>query len=373
MGANIRLGRILGIPLNLNYSWFAIFAIVTVSLGAFYFPDRYNWSTALNWVIAFITSFLFFASVVAHELVHSVISTRMGVPVKGINLFIFGGVSQISAEPTSARNEFIMAGAGPASSIVLGGIFTGLAVGFRHVSEPVYALTYWLAIINFSLGVFNMVPGFPLDGGRVFRSALWGATGDFRRATHIAARTGQGVGYAMIFSGIIMIFVGFWPSGIWLALIGWFLENAASGSYRASLLKDILAPYKAADVMTQDCSLVPPQLSVQELVDEYILRANRRCLVVADNGHVLGIVTLHDVQSAPRHTWPETRVEQVMTPLEKLHAALPTDSALAVMERMDEEDINQMPVVEAGEVKGMIGRDSLIRFVRTHAELYSSR
>jgi Zn-dependent protease len=369
MGGSIRLGSILGIPLSINYSWFIIFAIVTVSLGSFYFPDRYDWSPAVNWIIALATSLLFFCSVLAHELTHSVISERMGVPVKGINLFIFGGVSQITREASRARNELIMAGAGPASSIVLGLVFLALAFAFRDVSEPVYALSYWLSIINFSLGAFNLVPGFPLDGGRVFRSIIWGTTGDYRRATAIAARTGQGVGYLMIFGGVILIFIGLWPSGIWLALIGWFLENAASSSYRASLLRDMLAPYTASDVMTQDCAFIPPETSVRTLVDEHILRQNRRCFMVADDGHLRGIVTLYNLRNTPRSRWQATRVEEIMTPYEKLLVAAPNDSAVSVLERMDENDVNQLPVIENGQVRGMIGRDNLLRFIRTHAEL----
>ncbi|MDO8490677.1 MAG: site-2 protease family protein, partial [Dehalococcoidia bacterium] len=285
MRSSFKLGEILGIPFLINYTWFIIFVFVTVTLALFYFPPTYpDWPQALYWVIGVAASLLFFGSVLGHELAHSMVARSQDIPVKSITLFVFGGVSRITKEATTPGKEAILAAAGPLSSVVFGGFFVLVYLATRGVSEPIAALSFYLAYINFLLAAFNMIPGFPMDGGRVFRSFLWWITKNYRRATHIASLTGQGIAYAFIAGGILSIFFipGFLVTGIWFALIGWFLENAASGSYRQMMLKEALQGFKARDVMTQDCALVSPSLSVRALVNEYILPTSRRCFVVSD-------------------------------------------------------------------------------------------
>jgi len=371
VSGTIRLGKLLGIPLHLHYSWFFIFALVTLSLSAFYFPQLYpEWSRQLAWVVGLATSLFFFASVVAHELTHSVVSMRFGVPVKSITLFIFGGVARITREPLKARGELLMALAGPASSLVLAGIFWGIALLTAPVSQPVNALAAWLARINALLAVFNLIPGFPLDGGRVLRSILWGATGNLRRATRWATLLGQGIAYLFILGGIILAYTtGDWVSGLWLAFIGWFLQNAASSSYRQAVLRDALTGITAAEVMTQDCPLVPPGLSVQGLVEGNVLHTGRRCFMVASGERLEGIMTLHHIKAVARPLWATTPVSQAMTPIEQVQTASPREDMVSLLERMDSQDINQLPVVEGGKLLGIVARDSILKFIRIHSEL----
>jgi Zn-dependent protease/CBS domain-containing protein len=371
MNGSFRLGKLLGIPIHLHYSWFFIFALVTLSLSGFYFPELYpDWSPQLAWGVGVATSLFFFASVVAHELTHSLVSMRFGVPVRSITLFIFGGVARISREPILPRGELLMALAGPLCSLFLGGLFWGLALLAAPVSQPVNALAAWLARINVLLAVFNLIPGFPLDGGRVFRSLVWGATKDLRRATRYATFLGQGIAYLFIFGGILLAFLTRdWVSGLWLAFIGWFLENAASSSYRQAVLRDALKGITAAEVMTQDCSLVPPNLSVQELVESNVLHSGRRCFMVASGEKLEGMITLHHIKAVARPLWPITPVSQAMIPIDQVQTASPQEEMVSLLERMDSQDINQLPVVEGGRLLGIVARDNILRFIRIHSEL----
>jgi Zn-dependent protease len=371
MNGSIRLGKVLGIPVLIHYSWLFIFALVTLSLSGFYFPQTYpTWSTRLCWGVGVATSLLFFASVLAHELSHSLVSMRFGVPVKSITLFIFGGVARIGREPIQARGELLMALAGPVSSLVLAGIFWVVSLLAAPVSQPIKALAEYLALINALLAVFNLIPGFPLDGGRVLRSILWGATKDFRRATRYATLLGQGIAFLFILGGILLAFLTRdWVSGLWLAFIGWFLENAASSSYRQAVLLDALKGVTVAEVMTQDCPLVPPDLSVRELVDGNILRSGRRCFMVASGEKLEGMMTLHNIKAVPNTLWSTTPLSQAMTPIGQVQTASPNEEMVTLLERMDSQDINQLPVVEGGRLLGIVARDNILRFIRIHSEL----
>lgn len=370
MSSSLRLGKLFGIPFGINYSWFIIFAIVTASLALGYFPSEYrHWSPLQSWVVGIATSLLFFASVVAHELAHSIVSIAFGIPVKSITLFLFGGVSQISREAARPRSELIMAAAGPATSLAIAAFFGAISFITSGFSEHLSALAAWLGIINVALALFNMVPGFPLDGGRVLRAILWGMTGNYKRATRIASLSGQGVAYLLIFAGVYLMLRGNLPNGLWLMLIGWFLENAASASYRQVELREALQGYKAAELMTQDCPSVPRDLTLGDLVRRHIFLTGRRCFLVSGDGRLEGMVTLREVKKVPQERWDTMTVAQAMLPAEKLHVARYDEDALTILERMDEEDINQMPVTKDGEVVGMIGRDNLLRFIRTRSEL----
>jgi Zn-dependent protease len=245
----IPIGKAFGISLKLHYSWFIIFALVTWALAAGYFPSAYpTWSVATRIAAGMITSVLFFGSVLVHELMHSIVSQRQGIPVRSITLFIFGGVSQITSEPKQPRDEFNMAIAGPLSSLVIGGILFGIYFGWRHVDtfavQFITAIAYWLGYINLVLGIFNLIPGFPLDGGRVFRSLLWWRSGNLKSATRTASNIGRVVGFLFIFGGVWLIFTGNWVNGIWLALIGWFLESAATGSSCCRICSRAMSPAK---------------------------------------------------------------------------------------------------------------------------------
>ena len=371
MGGGFNLGKVFGIQVRLHFTWFIIFFLVTISLSWQFFPASYpGWNQSLYWVIGIITSLLFFASVLAHELAHSLVGRVNGIPIKSITLFIFGGIAQMTKEATKAGAELKMAIAGPACSLVLGGIFALLWWLTRGVIEPVAAMAFWLAWINVVLAVFNMIPGFPLDGGRVFRSLVWRFTGNYQRATRIATRLGQGVAYAFILGGILIMFLlQEWLGGLWIIFIGWFLQYAASISYRQAQQREALHGFTAAQVMTSDYMAIPSNITVSQLVQEHVLFKGHRLFLVTDAGEVRGMVTMHHIKSVPQSNWDMTPVEKIMVPADQLKVVRPEQDALSVLEQMDENDINQMPVVNERRVIGLITRDNLARFLRTRAEL----
>jgi len=370
MKSSFQLGRVLDIPIGVNYTWFIIFALITVSLAMVHFPENYPfWPDQTYWLAGLVASLLFFGSVVAHELAHSVVAISSGIPVKSITLFVFGGVAQITREASKPRTELVMSLAGPLSSLLLAGLFFVISLATLYLSQPMSAIADWLASVNLVLALFNLIPGFPLDGGRVLRSIVWWATDNHRLASRVASLMGQGVSYLFIIVGVFTMFRGEWLNGLWLAFIGWFLDNAAGESYRQVVLQDAVRGYTARDLMTRDCPTVDSNRSLSELVHDYILPAGRRCFLVTDNDQLTGIVTLHNIKAVPRDQWGETPVSRVMTPVERLKSVKPTDEVLTILQRMDEEDVNQMPVVEDGVVVGMIGRDSLLHFLRTRSDL----
>jgi Zn-dependent protease len=369
-GNSLRLGRVLGIEVKLDYSWFIVFALVTFSLAGEYFPSTYpGWSRAEYWLTGITTAVLFFLSVLAHELAHSVVSQASGVPVKDITLFIFGGAAQISDEPKTAGGEFRMALVGPLTSLALSLAFWVL--GFLGaVAGPILgALSYWLARINLSLALFNLIPGFPLDGGRVLRALLWAATRNLKRATLIATSVGRLVAYGFIFFGVWQFFRGNWADGLWIAFIGWFVENAAAASYRRVALREILAGHTVRELMTNDCVLVPRHYTLDTLVDEVILPTGRRCFPVSEDNQLYGLVTVHRINQVPRSAWKQTRAEQVMIPRAELKSVGPDDDLNQVLERMAAEDVNQFLVLSDGKLLGMLARDRLLNFIQVRSEL----
>lgn len=374
MGNAFNLGKLFGIQFRLHYTWFIIFFLITISLSWQIFPFSHPaWPFFLYWVMGIITSLLFFASVVAHELAHSLVGRANGIPVKSITLFIFGGISLMTREATKAKDELLMAGAGPACSLALSGFFGLLWLFTQGVVEPLAAMALWLAYVNLMLAVFNLIPGFPLDGGRVLRSLLWRITGNYRRSTQVATRIGQGVGYLFILCGILIFFLrpfGLnWFSGLWLVFIGWFLETAASVSYRQAQWREALQRFSAFQVMTADCAAVPPNITVSQLIQGYILTGGRQCFLIADEGRLEGVLVLHNIKSLPQPKWEVTQLREIMTPVDKLRTAHPDQNALSILEQMDESEIDQMPVVSESGVIGLITRDSLMRFLRIHSEL----
>jgi Zn-dependent protease/CBS domain-containing protein len=370
----IPIGRAFGISLRLHYSWFIIFALVTWALAASYYPSVFpSWNLGSRVAAGIITSLLFFGSVLAHELAHSIISQRQGIPVESITLFVFGGVSQITEEPKQPKDEFRMAIAGPLTSLVLGGILWGIFFWVRDSNafglQFIAAITYWLGYINLALGVFNLIPGFPLDGGRVFRSLWWWRSHNLRSATRIASSIGRIIGYLFILGGIYLVFTSYWFDGIWLALIGWFLESAAAGSYRQLLLQDMLKGHVASEIMSRDCVLIPPETNVERLVNENILTSGRRCFPVGSGSQVVGMMTLHNVRMVPRERWGMETVQEVMTPFDKLKWVGPDEDLSNVFRILIQNDINQVPVVQDGQIVGMVTRENLLNFVNIRSGL----
>jgi len=360
-------GRIFGIPLYLHPSWFIIFLLITLSLRTQFTSQHPHWSPAQHWILGIVTSVLFFASVIFHELSHSVVALHYRIPVKSITLFVFGGLSSIGREAENAKQEFNIAIAGPLSSLFLAGCFW-LIAHFWHGNEMVVAAAGWLWWINLTLAIFNLVPGFPLDGGRVLRGIVWGINKDFTRATRVASNAGRVFAYLMISVGVWQALNGNWVGGLWLAFIGWFLLTAAQESYAQVAIRNTLTGLRAEDIMTRDVPTVPRDMSLEEYVHE-VLRTGRRFHIVTGMGNPVGIVTLHAARTIPREEWANTSIQAVMIPLERIHSASPEEPAIEVLERMQREDINQMPVVTADHIIGMIARETILRVLQTRLQM----
>jgi Zn-dependent protease len=371
MKSNIRLGRIFGIEIGLHYSWFIIAALITFSLADHFRVVNHSWSPATIWGSAIVTSLLFFLGLLAHELSHSLVARAHKLPVRRITLFALGGVSVIEKESPDAKTEFLVAIVGPLTSVLIGGAMWGIArlMGGNSEANPVIAVLLWLGAINVGLGVFNMLPGYPLDGGRVLRSIVWGFTHNMERATKIAARVGQGVAIIFIFGGIYAFFKGAGFNGLWIAFIGWFLLQAAGANYMEVELKHALEGLTASDLMSRESIVVPGPTSVQDFVDHHLLRTGRRCFMVSVQGRLGGLVTAHEVKSLDRELWPSTPVQQIMRPIQQVRVVAPDTPVMNVLEMMAQADLNQVPVVSNQEVVGILSRGDILQALRSRVEL----
>jgi len=369
MEARVELGRIWGIPIGLHPSWFLIFGLLTWSLAMGYFPEESPaLSPAAHLLLGGLTSLLFFGSVLAHELGHSLIALRNSIPVRRITLFIFGGVAQIEKEPSSPGVEFRIAIAGPLASLALAILFE--TVYLLDQSIPYLAApSIYLARINFLLAAFNMIPGFPLDGGRVLRALVWRFTGSFHRATKAASSTGQLVALGFVGVGVYTIFNGGLFNGLWLAFIGWFLQNAAASSLAASNMQQSLRGITVGQVMSRECARVPSLLPLSQLVAERVLNGAQRCFFVFDNGHLRGLLTLREITAVPQRKWGFTTAEQIMVPLERLTRVGPDTDLMEALQMMDSANVNQVPVVDEGDVVGTLSREQVLHYIRLRAEL----
>ncbi len=372
MDASVKLGRIWGIPVGLHISWFLVFGLVTWSLASGYFLTEYpDLPKTAQWLLGGATSLLFFMSVLLHELGHSVVALRNKIPVRGITLFIFGGVAQIGKEPQTPGVEFRIAIAGPLTSLALAGLFGGLWLLDR--AQPYLAApSIWLARINLILGLFNLIPGFPLDGGRVLRAIIWKITANFYRATQIASYAGQVVAFGFIGLGLLTILRGNFFNGLWLAFIGWFLQNAAASSYAQVNLQRMLRDVTVAQVMSPECNQVPGNIPLDQLVEEKILTGGHRCFLVTEDGDRLrGMLTLRDVTAIPRANWSRVLAEQAMVPREKLILANPDMHILELLQTMDNAQVAQVPVVKADQIVGVISREHILHYIRILGEIGS--
>ncbi|HTP68232.1 MAG TPA: site-2 protease family protein [Dongiaceae bacterium] len=378
----IRIGRILGIPIFLDVSWILVFALFTWSLyGQFSSAQHSSWNSTERWGLALITSFLFFASVVFHELAHSVVAQRYKIKVLSITLFLFGGLARIAREPSQPLQEFNIAIAGPIASGFLAGVFWSLATlsPFEMLRGSAEILYY----MNGTLALFNLLPGFPLDGGRVFRALVWGATKDFSRATRVAGASGKLIAYIMIALGILSFIAGREPGssfewvsrygGPWLAFIGWFLLVAAQASVTQVTIRETLVGLTAADVMSQEVPTIPGSMSLPEYSAE-VLRTGRRIHIVTMDDRLVGLMNVAALNTVPRDEWDMNSVQAVMVPREKILWASPEEPLQRVLERLIAADVNQMPVVRhtddsAAHIIGMITRDAILRVIQTRSEL----
>ena len=373
--SGFRIGSVLGIPIYLHASWLLIFALITYSLAMQFTQLHPQWSVTQHWTVGLATSLLFFASILFHELSHSVVAMHYKIRVVSITLFIFGGVARIGREPSKAVQEFNIAIAGPLSSLALAAFFFGLTL-FSPYSDALGALATWLAWINLSIAIFNLLPGFPLDGGRIFRAAVWGATKDFTRATRSAGVAGQLVAYGMMLVGAWFATAkNDWQTGLWLACIGFYLQSAARDSIAQLAIRETLAGLHASDVMNNEV----PTINRNTTLDEYsleVLRTGRRVHLVVTEDRLVGMMNVQALNSVPREEWSNNSIQAVMIPRERISWAAPEEPLLRLLERLLAADINQMPVVQSSgtddaQVVGMITRDSILRVMQTRAELGS--
>lgn len=368
-----RLGRIAGIEVLIHWSWFAIFGLLTWWLSVGFFAEVYGeWSAGARWASALVTSLAFFGSVLLHELSHSLVARRLGLPVKNITLFIFGGVSALAEEPHDPRQEFQVAIVGPLTSLALAlafGVIALLAWTQDAGDSPPGAIAEYLAFINLAVGLFNMLPGYPLDGGRVLRSGLWARKGNLLAATRTASTAGTVVAFGLMAAGVISILAGSFVGGAWFIVIGWFLRGASESSYRQLLVRSTLEGTKVGLVVNRGFLTAAPDVTLEQLVNDYMLSRGQRCVPVVAGEELLGLVTMSDLRRVPRSEWSTTSAFRAMTPRERLRTVSPLEEATAAMEAMAILDVHQLPVTEDGRFLGFVTRADIIKLIQTRGEL----
>lgn len=388
MTGGIRIGRIFGINIRIDWSWLFIFFLIAWNLGTSFSRLHPDWGTGLAWVIGVVAALLFFVSVLIHELAHSLVAVSQGVPVRGITLFLFGGVSNIQRDPPSPKAEFLIAIVGPIASIVIGVVLTwlvGVSLGpidtvtateeAISLLNPVATMFAWLGSINILLALFNLIPGFPLDGGRVLRSILWAATNNLRQATRWATWVGQAIAWLFIIAGIAMVFGARVPllgagliNGLWLAFIGWFLNTAASQSYQQLVMQEVLEDVPVARLMRRNPPTTSGSSSVSQLVYDYAMGTDDYAFPVMDGDKLIGIVTLDDVRSVSRDQWDATRVADIMTPVDRLVLTTINEDAADAVRKLIERDVRQLPVMHEGRLAGLLRRRDIMRWLQLHSD-----
>ena len=388
MGKGIPLGRIAGIEVVADWSLLIIFGLITFSLAAGVFPIWHpDWSVGLYWSTALGASVLFFVSVLLHELSHAIVGRASGITVRRITLFIFGGMAHMESEPRAWRAELIMAVVGPITSLALGIMFlwlAGLAAGPVELSpeepqralaqlSPLATLLFWLGPVNILLGIFNLVPGFPLDGGRALRAIMWGITGNLQKATRWASFSGQlfawfliAVGIGMIFGLRVPVLGGGLINGVWLAFIGWFLNNAALMSYRQMLVKDALENVPVSRLMQTRVTHVAPDTLIETLVDDHLMASGQRVFPVLENGKLVGMVSVGDLRKAKRSAWDSTPVADVMTKSSSLATVRPDTDVTDALELISGRDVNQLPVLDRERLVGLLRREDILKWLLLH-------
>jgi Zn-dependent protease len=356
-----KIGSIIGIPIKIHFSWIIVFGLITWSLSTYYFPNAAPDLPAVSyWIKGTLAALLLFTSVCVHELAHSIVARRYGLSIISITLFIFGGVAQIKGEPPRPEAEFRIAIAGPASSFLLAFFFYFLSL---NTIGGVKALFAYVAQINLIIGAFNLIPGFPMDGGRVLRSVIWEKKRDFFYATRKAAGIGQKIAIFFIFFGIFSIFAGM-PGGIWLMLVGWFLFTAAQASYQQAGLQQILTGVRVRNIMTRDIVTLSPSMTLANVVDDYFLKYGYGGFPVVENGTLSGILTLKEVKNTPREDWGTVKVSDILPPHDKKWEISPDEEVLKVLELMMKADKGRIIVTEKGSIVGLITRNGIARYLQ---------
>jgi len=359
----VPIGRIFGICIDLDYSWFLIVGLMTWVLAESYFPGLFpDWTRGEYWLIGFAASILLFASVLIHELGHSIVAQGFGIPVPRITLFLFGGVSQIATEAPSPQKEFWISVIGPITSLLLAAIFWEIEPLVISV-QPLFALVKYLALINVVLALFNLVPGYPLDGGRILRAFLWRTTRNHHRATMAAGITGRFFGFLLIFWGIWQALTGDIGGGIWIAVIGWFLESAAASQVQQESLKSLLDGHRVEEAMQRHLVEIPKDMTVQELARETVFTAGSEPAVVTYEGSPQGMVTLAEIREMPKEAWPTTRAVQIMVPMQKLITTRPNAVLGSALEKMGRDGASQLVVLDGDRIVGVLSREDILHYL----------
>ncbi len=386
-----RIGRLFGIDIHVDWSWMLIFALVSWSLSATFGQIHPGWSPGMRWGMAMLAAILFFASVLAHELAHSLAALARGVPVHSITLFLFGGVSNIQKEPTSPAEELVITIVGPLTSLFIGAVFLVIGAGGYSLNEtmltassllsrlqPLNTILAWLGSVNIVVGFFNLIPAFPLDGGRIVRSLLWAVSGDVRGSTRWASLLGQGIGWAMIFGGMAMLFGVSLPffgsgafNGVWLIFIGWFLNNAASAGYKHVLVQDMLVDVPVRNVMQTQIPVVSSDLSVNELMNRQLTQPEEQTMLVAEGQDVVGMVAMNDVEKSSKQIGKSVPVSEIMTPVSDLEYVTPDQDMAEAFDHLQRLDLRQIPVVLNHRIVGLLRRKDILRWLQFHSELKS--
>jgi Zn-dependent protease/predicted transcriptional regulator len=373
MRSSLLIARVAGIPIRIHYTWFFIAVLITLSLAGQFRRSYGDWPVSSIWVTAIATAVLFFVTLLLHELSHALVARRHGLPVRSITLFALGGVARIDGEASRPRTEFLVAIVGPITSLVVGIalVATAAALGWRPADGAGTmrsAMLGWLGAINIGLAVFNMIPGYPLDGGRVLRAILWAVYKDRHRSMRTAAIVGQCVAAVLVAIGLLQFLTGAGFGALWISLIGWFLLAAAQASYADALASASLREVRVADIMVHDCTVVPPHLTLRALVDDIFMRGGHRCVLVRDDDRVLGLVTLQDVPRVERARWADVTVAGIMRPLDQLesiHSDAPAAEALARLG----DGASQLPVVDDGRLVGVVTREHVMEVLQSRRDL----
>lgn len=359
LSSGLVIGRIRGIAIRVHWSWALIFTLVSWALATGIFVDLFpEWSDTQRWSAAIITSLCFFISVLLHELSHAFVAQSLGMTVPSITLFVFGGVSTLAAEMRSAGEEFRVAIAGPLMSWAIAAVLAAVWLVLR--GSDVATIAGYLAWVNFILGAFNLLPGFPLDGGRVFRAIAWSRTKSLVRATRLASQVGTAIAWGLIAIGVLtVVFVSL--VGLWYVLIGLFLKSASENAYQQMIIERSLEHIRARDVMREPPEPVGTGWSLQRIVDERVLGQAERCIFVEGDGTVVGLLTASDLARVPRERWSETVARDAMVPTERVIVVAPEASVLDALKLMQEHDIHQVPVLDGGRMIGLVTRADVIR------------
>jgi len=369
MKASFKLFRIAGITIGIHYTWIFAFIFFSWTLAEGYFPITYiGWSTAVYWIMGIIAALLIFVSVLLHEIAHSLVANAKGIPVRSITLFLLGGPSNMEEEPQKPAAEFAMAIVGPVTSLALAAIFWGFSKLPADTTSPLAAMLSYMAMINMYLGIFNLLPGFPLDGGRVLRSILWGSTGSLTRATDIAGLVGQIFGWLFIGLGVYLIISVSLFTGLWIAFIGWFLNSSADASRKEITLRERLSHIKVRELMNPIVNTISPETTVQQLVREFFRKQQGRAVPVCREDKLIGIATITDIKKIAQEKWAETPVSKIMTS-EPLYTVSPEDNLNVAMVMIAKNDINQVLINENGKCGGILSRADIIRFIQMDREL----